>query len=532
MSVNGNILFDNLKQRLLPYPAVASAVPKYLEQGRIGIGTGINQNRMGTVYPFVEKNKEVFGLVADVSLQYPTDLFTPPFTIKRIHSARGGIGNVPQYADMTIHDWLDLSDEQLATFVPANYITRLFPRVVVIDANKNTVIDTDLCTTRGHVPSRDLIDDEPYYDTYFWKTDNGQIQFYYTEYIAANELDYPLIFPYALENCGILVSRCCFPSPNPVRLKEPTTNAIIQQEPILELIAGKDVTISVDGQRIIINAANPERYSDGELRIPFKTINGTPPDSKGNFRILGDKCFHIGRAVENAEVIPSTLKIRNDCTPCCSCETYAEIYKTTTQLRDIISSQIETLTNMRQRYDMLRAQYDNRINDILMKSVQVIATVTDKKSLINFGVSNVLNKQADNLICLIEFYGIGFGSQAIGVVESFHQNNLAVPLSGSWPFFYFNISKIVAFKDEYFRLALNFPSGKKGQVISFCISVYHVDNPVTSTIIQSPVPDRPWGNISSGIPYLFGEPVCTRIELTGAGESNVTVAPSQSTNAV
>jgi hypothetical protein len=521
-------IFNQLRLRLSPYQSLLSALPHYAERGRIGVG--MNQNRMGTCYPFELPLLGVTGLVANLDLQYPAKKFKPPFFFAGINRKHGlAESSSLRWRTMTASDWLSLQNYQLSQANDVAYSPNSYPVITIADADNN-IITTSALTTKQQIL---ISDTNTAIDcvSYFWADRDGLIQLHYAEYRLANDLTAPLIFPKVIIDRVPIVSRCCHGALNPIRLTDSREHP--PQTTELEFVAGKSVHLNLTDHQITIDADSPERYDGDRQRIPVKTINGQNPDSVGNFKFRSDKCFHVDRPINEGEVIPSTLELRNDCIACCSCDQYVQFYEVLRQLRDVLDEKIASLTKMRERYDALRTIYDSRVNDMLLNNVQVIATTTENKALINFAINNAVNKQVTNLVCLIEFYGIGWGSQAFGTIDSFYNGSVTVAMKGSWPYYYFEISKIPAFKVEYFRLSMSFPTATKESRIDCCISVYKTDSLVTPSIIQSPVPTRRWGELTSGLPYLFGAPVCVSVNLAAdAVTPNVAIAPPATATAV
>lgn len=92
----------------------------------------------------------------------------------------------------------------------------------------------------------------------------------------------------------------------------------------VELIAGNNIRLTpvvVSGQdpQIVISAIegeglNEDCICDEELAPPIRTLNGVPPDTSGNFTLLGNDCINI-------QPIANGLSLDDVCSaPCCGCE--------------------------------------------------------------------------------------------------------------------------------------------------------------------------------------------------------------------
>jgi hypothetical protein len=523
MTDTGEQSFNSLRKRFTAYQAFYSALPFYAPQGRLGVG--VNQNRAGTMYPFESPWLGTTGLVANIDLQYSAKSgFKLPFYVTRIERSRGGFnpdaaGSL-SWRTMTVNDWLQVPAATL-TSLSDGYKQRSYPRIVVTDADDRLVMDTDDAATKRKTVNDDL-DLTTDCDSYYWTDLNGIVQLHYAEYRLADDRDYPLIFPRTMIDRVPLVSRCCHPAADPVRLKFGYSNMLPPPVTRLELVADKSVYFTVEGRRITCNVNDIPKYDGDQPRIPLRTINGLPPDKIGNFKILGDKCFHLDRKIKDIDstgdyvktvLVPGTLEIRNDCGQCCGCDDYIAVYELLRQLHVILSAHITFLSKARARYDVLRSKYDERVNEIMLNNSQITTTSSNGDVLINFGLNNPTNKQVDNIIVLIEFQGAGWSTPTKGDVKSFTYNSQAASLSWTWPYFYFTVPKITAFKTDYFRLLLNFPNGKNGELIRCCISSYIVPTQATVTATDSPVPNRQWGQMGQSASSLFGSSTCSETSL-------------------
>lgn len=68
-----------------------------------------------------------------------------------------------------------------------------------------------------------------------------------------------------------------------------------------------------------------------ETTTPIMTINGVAPDAYGNYLVRSKECYRSEIPVSNPTgdpfvIVPNTLKLYNDCSPCCSCDDYVQVY--------------------------------------------------------------------------------------------------------------------------------------------------------------------------------------------------------------
>lgn len=58
-----------------------------------------------------------------------------------------------------------------------------------------------------------------------------------------------------------------------------------------------------------------------------RTINGQGPDDRGNVSLTGVDCYRVSRVRTEDELVPATVQIQSDCSPCCGCENYRKMAK-------------------------------------------------------------------------------------------------------------------------------------------------------------------------------------------------------------
>jgi len=97
----------------------------------------------------------------------------------------------------------------------------------------------------------------------------------------------------------------------------------------IELVAGDNIDLTVDGQEIWISAIDGSGTIDvceceGDAAdLPcIATINGLSPNSEGQMYLVGDDCLEIGEAGASAISITD-----NCCAPCCGCTELEAITK-------------------------------------------------------------------------------------------------------------------------------------------------------------------------------------------------------------
>lgn len=126
----------------------------------------------------------------------------------------------------------------------------------------------------------------------------------------------------------------------------------------IELVAGNNVSFSVSGNTITINAIEGAGLtascgcastSDVSLPPPIRTINGLPPNSNGNININATECVRI-------DSVQGGLSITDDCsTPCCTSEEINKIVTDQTQLNVDLRTQVITQQQLETQLIQLNA---------------------------------------------------------------------------------------------------------------------------------------------------------------------------------
>tara|TARA_B100000745_G_scaffold296963_1_gene243134 strand:+ start:5900 stop:6853 length:954 start_codon:yes stop_codon:yes gene_type:complete len=96
----------------------------------------------------------------------------------------------------------------------------------------------------------------------------------------------------------------------------------------IELIAGDNIELIVDGQEVWISAidgagtvATCECEGDAAALPCIKTINGIPPNNEGQMYLVGDDCLEFSSSENAIEVADKC------CAPCCGCTELEAITK-------------------------------------------------------------------------------------------------------------------------------------------------------------------------------------------------------------
>ena len=277
----------------------------------------VDQHQGGTVYPFIWPSDDLGDLIGDLYLAINDNNYAPPFSIKQLRNFN-----------------------QDAT---SRY------EVIVVDANDAVVFDTQLS-----LPEQ--------FRQYAW-TDKRRI----VEYADSDNQILRLVI-YTVQESPTAWDAIIEPTdgridPRTVEIiPRHVTQLVVREEDgtIVELPAGSNVVFqggynveiasnSFDsdggeaGIELTFNAdpgAGLGRYPGCESIVYLQTINKVGPDDKGNIRIRfagpgssKQNCYWIERPVvdmganDEVSVEPNTLKLHNNCGPCCKCSDMLNVYQ-------------------------------------------------------------------------------------------------------------------------------------------------------------------------------------------------------------
>jgi hypothetical protein len=98
--------------------------------------------------------------------------------------------------------------------------------------------------------------------------------------------------------------------------------------PIAPVREATPITFNAVGGAGLGNAPDPD--CTGNTSVYVRSINGVKPDNFGNFLLVGKGCYQVSPPIEPGDVVTMTvgsLKIVNNCVPCCSCVDYGDLYE-------------------------------------------------------------------------------------------------------------------------------------------------------------------------------------------------------------
>ena len=285
---------------------------------------GTGPNAYGTEYPFTTAVPELPHVFADAYLAYsPTDLVSDIFPPLRF---------VWLYGFDSVANCGSPAPPDLGSG-PA-YVHTHTCDVILEDSHNNTIFDsTTALTYRGGAFGTRLYVHE-------WET--ASAIFRLVQHIAVPTLvEYQLVPHKIWPASAVLDAQCLEQTPARV-LKlgvEHQSVLLTPLPPDVLLAAGYNldlVTAPVRrGARTVSQITLSARSGAGAGNVPtdcgaaappITTINGEPGDAHGNFSLGADGCFAVRQpatyGLHAYAPIPATLKLTNDCVPCCSCDDY------------------------------------------------------------------------------------------------------------------------------------------------------------------------------------------------------------------
>lgn len=314
-----------------------------------GRGTGVNPE--GSDYPFVDPQDDIRGLLADAFLAHEVRAVKLPLRIVWIRGL--GEGFASSYSSQS-------SESSASDFTDHDV------DVVIKDANDVTIFDSREADSyrQSDFGTRLRIHEWIQVDTSVCRI----VQ--HTQFEDAEDV---YSIPYIISPTnGILDERVSQLLPR--RVTSLTANFTTMRESV-QLVSGYntvltpgDDSISVPGQGLpsaLIPRITPSFSNRPTLRprqkitlsahagsglgafpgcddeaIYIERINAVPPDSDGDFLLSAGECYYVRQPDTvladdlRTRDTPATLKIGNDCGPCCECIEFAQTYKGVRRLWD------------------------------------------------------------------------------------------------------------------------------------------------------------------------------------------------------
>ncbi|GHT30401.1 hypothetical protein FACS1894214_0190 [Planctomycetales bacterium] len=319
-----------------------------------GRSLGPASGNIADTYPFLE-HSGFSGLFAGLSISGIEP--GKPVRLKQ-YAAKFGFTPVTN-GIFSFYFWQNLSSDDWVNIEPSDYT----PQLIIAPFHALDLIflvdGTELSTTTWRYSQLKLSDK---YLQHSWISSVGIVIVAVT-YLAVPEHQAPFLRPrYVLGDSEI--------DPHCIYTKTESTRLIIQANPsgasgAMILNGGDNTTVEGNDDTITISKSN------GIFLNPYiRKISGASGDSQGNLALLSEGCFkcksnYDALYPENNTVTLEEAKfcVQNQCTPCCDCEEYVDMYE---KLRVLFAEQtkkIEQFNELYQESVELRNQFEEALRD-------------------------------------------------------------------------------------------------------------------------------------------------------------------------
>ena len=214
-----------------------------------------------------------------------------------------------------------------------------------------------------------------------------------------------------------------------------------------------------------------------ETDLPIRTINNVPPDEYGNFILTATNCYWMRRPADIANGVAkfslvdnevpvggpsgqgstntaSTLQIGNDCTPCCECADYMNVYKGVTSVHNTYAKIGKTAAATRDTYKDAITRWNEQKTCRAASPTRVVMAATPSGTNLLLDVAVSLCNTSDDCVTASSTLaftascspGGGSGGGSIGSPSPANPDNCNVAittssnpqrqpyqLSGTWP---------------------------------------------------------------------------------------------------
>jgi hypothetical protein len=269
-------------------------------------GRGIGVNPQGSDFPFVRPSADVRGLLADAYLAHEVRDATPPLRVVRISGLAAGFatGAAPARAEIRIADGAGVVIFDSAGVPYAG--TPFGPRLLIHE----WASDIAVCRIVQH-----------------------------TAFPPGKGRDVPADLS---PGDGTLDARVGVPMPRRIRRfyemveNHSTAGSVAVANGYNIEIAVNRTTVGLRNVTQLTFSATP---GSGLGRYPgcvdpdlvLRSVNGVRGDGRGDFRLDASGCYWVRQPVTGSgagvDVAPATLRIGNDCGPCCECDDYVRVQR-------------------------------------------------------------------------------------------------------------------------------------------------------------------------------------------------------------
>jgi hypothetical protein len=293
-----------------------------------GKGTGVEAE--GQCFPFVFLRDDVAGLLADAYLAHEVRDVELPLRVTRLVGFDAAFEGLPSVAGITI-----------------------------VDVSGRTVFDSAAATYRWKDWGARLRIHE-------WLTPTAVCRVVQHRAVSDPRTPFPaLIVP----EDGTLDERVSSIVPKRMtRLIDQMTGVAVSG--IVHLVNGWNVDITQSrrsaGLRHVTAVTFGAEPSGGPGRYPgcqepdivVRRIGGQGPDTRGNFSLAGDGCYYVRQPTSGpATPVPATLRLGNDCGPCCDCDDYVNVQRATLRIEQRLRDTASQAEEVRDAFVAARARW-------------------------------------------------------------------------------------------------------------------------------------------------------------------------------
>lgn len=436
----------------------------------------VDQPQGGTVYPFVWPSDDLGLLIGDLYLVFQPANFRPPFSVKRLQNFN-----------------------QNAT---SRY------EVLIVDADDAVIFDTE-----ASVPAL--------FKQYSWSNTKRVL-----EYVDAQEQVLRVVvytvqetaraWPAIIEPTdGRIDPRClCALPPHLTRLAVKLENGSVQDLPAetnLVFSGGYNVELATvvtaaaggdaggDIELSVVPGAGLGRYPGCDETVFVQMINKVSPDSRGNIALkfagpgLNEAhCYRLERPTAAVDIVeggfdalaiePNTIKLVNNCEPCCKCEDFVKVYQAIRRLYNKykrLGRRAEAVRDqLKRNIDRWRANSECRRTMSLRVAVVPLAAC---RVGVGAGLCNNSAEKVSNITLKLEFSGEAPAGcvRCSSVLRSGNvdptstappSRQVPYKLRGAWPTFYADFDCINSGTLGSVVFQLEF-TGQTGQELTLTVSV-------------------------------------------------------------
>lgn len=446
--------------------------PTVLLGGQQGVGV----HPFGSDYPFVKPSDDIKGLIVDAALSYAFRDVKLPLRLKYVY----GLG--PQFSDSSV--------------LPSGPVHAVHPvDIWIVDADDNTVFDSVDATYYAQRQWSDR------FKIHRWQTDNGVASI--VQRTAFSELDDVRYIPLEIEpENGILDERVGHMAPERINSISVDANTLAAGN--LDLVAGynADLVLSpqvfTPGGRFVRQATINLEPGGGLGRFPgcedtdlvIRSLNGIPPNAQGGAILSATDCYWISvpGTLDGGEVTPTpaSLQLHNDCSPCCQCEDYVNVYTAMSNLVGIYRKLGVNASQVRDDYSAMKERWNDdkvcRANGPLR-----LHALARRGGLLDITISycNFLSGCRGDLTITIEFsYNVSGQSMAALPDYAFIQTiHYPFPqpytLTGDWPEYVAYWDQTEQGKASRLRFVMQAAHPADGDVITITVTAVHATNGTT-----------------------------------------------------